>query len=314
MTAGKYTAIPAQNWESCVQKCCLSECNIVFILNSTCYHINCLSSESCFPVKWRNVTSHLRMILVKPVNEQQTWNDVLKEDPDFLNILAKEKESEQLQQKSSFFSDNGNFVDSLPSYKRIDLGRGDIYRALEEQFNNNDLSTKQRLNDVYGMETYSNDQYNVPVVNPIDDLQMAESRQQLRNGLSEKILRQNVNYDGGDDLGDSKAEPQQDQEKPKVIQLEVTVESKKIQLPQNEASLTAVVVPNERTAGDKYTYLWALTSKPTIDSDVDHGTMTDQTKEEVKLSNLSEGVYKFKVCVCGIHFIVIILIILNILN
>lgn len=299
MTAGQYLAVPAQDWQDCVQKCCLSECNIVFILNSTCYHISCLSSESCFPVKWRNVSSHLRMILVKPVKEQQTWSDVLKEDPDFLNILTKEKESEQLQQKPSFFSDqqseNGNFVENLPNYKRLDLGRGDIYRELEEQFSNKDLNTKQRLNDVYGMETYSNDQYNVPVVNPIDDLQMAESRQQLRSGLSEKILRQNVNYDGGEDLGDSKAEVQQDPEKPKIIQLEVTVESKKIQLPQNEASLTAVVMPNERTTGDKYSYLWALTSKPTLDSDVDHGTMKDQTKEEVKLSNLSEGVYKFKV-------------------
>ena len=297
MTAGKYTAIQADNWQDCVQKCCLSECNIVFILNNTCYHINCHSSQSCFPVKWRNVTSHLRMILVKPVEEQLTWNDVLKEDPDFLNILAKEKESEQLQQKPSFFSeaDNVNFIEGLPNYKRIDSTRGDIYRDLEEQFSNNEVSPKQRLSDVYGMETYSNDQYGVPAVNPIDDLEMAESRQQLRNGLTDKILRQNINYNGGDDIADSKAEAQQSPEKPKFTQLEVSVESKKIQLPRNEASLKAVVVPSERTSGDKYTYLWALTSKPTIDSDAGQGTMTDQTKEEVKLSNLSEGVYRFKV-------------------
>lgn len=79
---------------------------------------------------------------------------------------------------------------------------------------------------------------------------------------------------------------------PEKLKLLVTVESKNIQLPDNEASLTAEFEPNE----EKYIYLWSLVDKPDNDK---NGTITDQTKPTVRVSNLSEGLYRFKITVNG---------------
>lgn len=81
---------------------------------------------------------------------------------------------------------------------------------------------------------------------------------------------------------------------PDKITLLVSVESKNIQLPENEASLTASVVPESEN--EKYNYLWSLVDKPENDK---NGTITDQTRKTVKVSNLSEGLYRFKVTVTG---------------
>ncbi len=82
---------------------------------------------------------------------------------------------------------------------------------------------------------------------------------------------------------------------PERVQLQVSVESKNIQLPDNNASLTANVVP-ESAEDEKYSYLWSLVDKPDNDK---NGTITDQTRKIVKVSNLSEGLYRFKLSVTG---------------
>lgn len=81
-----------------------------------------------------------------------------------------------------------------------------------------------------------------------------------------------------------------------VSRLTVSVISKILQLPTKEVTLSVYVIPDEQSSGNKYSYLWTLISQPTGDS---NGTMTDQTKDKVKLSNLAEGLYKFKVAVTG---------------
>lgn len=86
----------------------------------------------------------------------------------------------------------------------------------------------------------------------------------------------------------------ENQSEPEKVQLQVSVESKNIQLPLNEASLTAVVVPDD----EKHTYLWSLVDKPENDK---NGTITDQTRSTVRVSNLSEGLYRFKLTVSGIN-------------
>jgi dyslexia-associated protein KIAA0319-like protein len=87
------------------------------------------------------------------------------------------------------------------------------------------------------------------------------------------------------------SEEQQETEKVKLL---VSVESKNIQLPENEASLTANVVPENEN--EKYNFLWSLVDKPENDK---NGTITDQTRKTVKVSNLSEGLYRFKLTVTG---------------
>lgn len=83
---------------------------------------------------------------------------------------------------------------------------------------------------------------------------------------------------------------------PKMGHLSVSVVSKTVQLPDNKAALSAFPVPDEQTSGVAYNYSWSLISQPSGDV---NGTMSDKTKSEIQLTNLSEGLYRFKVVVSG---------------
>ncbi|XP_053672289.1 dyslexia-associated protein KIAA0319-like protein [Anopheles nili] len=79
-------------------------------------------------------------------------------------------------------------------------------------------------------------------------------------------------------------------------ELTVSVASKDVRLPTNEATLSAYVIPDEKMSGDKYNYLWTLVSQPKGDN---NSTIADPTKSIAKLSGLAEGLYQFKVTVSG---------------
>lgn len=80
--------------------------------------------------------------------------------------------------------------------------------------------------------------------------------------------------------------------KPTMKQLLVSAVSKEVRLPENEVTLSAYTVPAEQ-GNQHYNYAWSLLSQPEGHT----GTMTDQNRITVKLSNLSEGLYTFKVAV-----------------
>lgn len=90
--------------------------------------------------------------------------------------------------------------------------------------------------------------------------------------------------------------PEVDSKMPINGHLSVSVVSKFVQLPDNKATLSAFPVPDEQTSGVAYNYSWSLISQPAGDV---NGTMSDKTKSEIQLTNLSEGLYKFKVVVSG---------------
>lgn len=72
LTAGNFTEkTTLKGLRQCVVSCCITDtCNIVFIVETRCYHVECASDELCLPLmrtgsrKW---DSHVSMILVKPV-------------------------------------------------------------------------------------------------------------------------------------------------------------------------------------------------------------------------------------------------------
>lgn len=84
--------------------------------------------------------------------------------------------------------------------------------------------------------------------------------------------------------------------KQEINKITVSVMSKEVQLPEQEVTLAAFTVPDEQMTGSKYKYLWTLISQPKGPM---NGTISDQSKSKVKLSNLSEGLYTFKVTVTG---------------
>lgn len=80
--------------------------------------------------------------------------------------------------------------------------------------------------------------------------------------------------------------------KPPMKRLLVSAVSKEVRLPENEVTLSAYTVPAEQ-GNERYNYAWSLLSQPEGHT----GTMIDQNRMTVKLSNLSEGLYTFKVTV-----------------
>ncbi|XP_013097852.1 dyslexia-associated protein KIAA0319-like protein [Stomoxys calcitrans] len=78
--------------------------------------------------------------------------------------------------------------------------------------------------------------------------------------------------------------------------LMVSVVSKEVRLPEKEVTLAAFTVPDEQSSNTKYKYLWTLINQPKSPM---NGTISDQSQSKVKLSNLSEGLYTFKVTVTG---------------
>ncbi|XP_015173738.1 PREDICTED: dyslexia-associated protein KIAA0319 [Polistes dominula] len=80
--------------------------------------------------------------------------------------------------------------------------------------------------------------------------------------------------------------------KPILKELLVSAVSKEVRLPENEVTLSAYTMPAEQE-NEHYNYAWSLLSQPEGHT----GTMIDQNRITVKLSNLSEGLYRFKVAV-----------------
>lgn len=115
------------------------------------------------------------------------------------------------------------------------------------------------------------------------------------DNFNEKIkMIKHLTENREDPIDDSKSDSAEID--PKIGHLAVSVVSKTVQLPDNKATLSAFPVPDEQTSGVSYNYSWSLISQPTGDN---NGTMSDKTKSEIELTNLSEGLYRFKVMVSG---------------
>lgn len=120
-----------------------------------------------------------------------------------------------------------------------------------------------------------------------------------RRKLTEKLLMaKNLEEDSPmyDAKSDSGEVPAPVPASSPVQKLSVSVVSKDVQLPEKEVTLAAYTVPDEKTAGVPYEYSWSLISQPPGSV---NGTTSDQSKDKIKLSNLSEGLYRFKVVVKG---------------
>ena len=68
------------NIKHCVADCCNEPlCHVAMMHNSTCYHVQCKSSKMCTPLyrpEFANDKPPI-MVLVKPVEEDEEWTDIL---------------------------------------------------------------------------------------------------------------------------------------------------------------------------------------------------------------------------------------------
>lgn len=277
--------------------------------------IDCITSAGCLPVKRNQSSLDFEMVLVKTVScnksqsidllfqflflliqvdsEHITWEEVMKRESEEKEVQEHQKE-EILERKHS-------------------LSTEELFKALQQMtLPENDES----LQSVYGQERY---------VNSEDEADVAEYEKSIEEET--KLCGFNIgNCNENEECVRVRRGPKVckclegfytrkgkcvhreiipvvqasqklalvDQTEPEKVKLEVTVESKNIQLPENEASLTANV--ENENENDKFSFLWSLVDKPENDK---NGTITDQTRKTVKVSNLSEGLYRFKLTVTG---------------
>lgn len=311
-SAGKYKeATNSSDLQSCVSECCkAASCNVAMIYNQTCFLIECVTSAGCLPVK-RNSTIQLEMVLVRTVAaEKQTWEEVLKQESEIKDMQPPPADNA-----------NMNFMNNLFNYNLNDK----LYKTIEQM--SSSPEGVKKLHPIFGHERYvdddaesndpeeSTDPYTnikpcVPGVHSCGEYEecnlisreggLCRCRPGFRRFRHRCVARSvpvpivPAAFHETSFAQQKFPDVDEEQTEPEKVILQVTVESKNIQLPENEASLTALVVPND----EKHTYLWSLVDKPENDK---NGTITDQTRPTVRVSNLSEGLYRFKLTVTGIN-------------
>ncbi|XP_014214907.1 dyslexia-associated protein KIAA0319-like protein [Copidosoma floridanum] len=266
LTGGKYTKqTRVSDMGHCLATCCNqpSACNVAFMYNSSCYHIQCVSSKLCVPF-YRPDRVHKNppsMVLVKPVEEDEAWTDFLLDgDGD----LAGSELPDGTEPELSLFGASNELSCSTTE----DCAENEV--CVKKSKNSNigvcKCTLRYRRNYAGTCGTYED----------LRDLDLASAPEIIKPRL----------------LKDSRTP-----DKPTVKQIFIKTASKEVRLPENEVSLSAFSVPSEEQMDGHYKYAWTLLSQPEAHT----GTMTDQNQMTVKLSNLSEGLYKFKVTVTGPH-------------
>ncbi|KAG7209539.1 hypothetical protein KM043_015619 [Ampulex compressa] len=241
----------------CVAACCsVPRCNVVLMHNDTCYHIKCKDSKSCMPLYRPDLVNDNppSMVLVKPVEDDEIWNDLLYQENDATgNVLIDGTESDH-----TIFSD----TNGMKCMAQSDCLQNEECRKSEEK---SDVGTCQCI---FG---YKRNIAGICMV--IGDIETSEL------GITPQTKVQNIK--------DSSTTV-----KPPIKPLLVSAMSKNVRLPENNVTLSVYTVPGEN-GNEHYNYAWNLLSQPEGYT----GIITDQNRMTVKLSNLSEGLYTFKVTV-----------------
>ncbi|XP_013179689.1 PREDICTED: dyslexia-associated protein KIAA0319-like protein [Papilio xuthus] len=320
LTAGNFSEKKElKGVKQCVMSCCLADsCNIAFIVDSKCYHIECVSDELCLPLtrtgphKW---DSHVAMILVKPVLPNENWLEILDQsnNREVTNNFSQEDEvyppftgryTDLLTEDEDFLS---RFLNNLPNNE--DEGTQTFSKFRENSDNEMIMDASNFLEKVPCV-------VGVPDDCPFNS-ECVSLGLKLRNGICKCIAGTEENAQGAciqstrpyskaetipidtkkdDDLvagakfGDTKSDmpvPRQN--------LTVSILSKQVQLPDNEVTLAAYTIPDEKATGSHYNYVWTLVDQP---KDGFTGNM-NQNGPSVTLTDLTEGQYRFKVTVNG---------------
>ncbi|KAH9633261.1 hypothetical protein HF086_006863 [Spodoptera exigua] len=324
LTAGNYTEKPGlKGLKQCVMECCMSEsCNIVFIYDQRCFHVECVSDELCLPLqrtgsrKWE--ASHVSMILVKPVLPNENWSDILDQSGyrQVNNNFSPEEESVYSpysinrndllngDEASTFLS---RFLNNLPTMDEDEARNFDKYR------DNNDSDMIMDTNSFLEKIPCEVDAGDCPFNSVCIPLGM-----KLRNGICKCVPGTEENAQGAcvqiirpfskgptipvdamkknDDVDSKNDILKTETTSQKSIQtLTVSILSKQVQLPDNEVTLAAYTIPDEKATMSHYNYVWTLVDQP-------KGGFTgnmNQNGAKVTLTDLTEGQYRFKVTVNG---------------
>ncbi|BES87636.1 PKD [Nesidiocoris tenuis] len=263
-TAGKFLHVGRDlSLEACVAKCCSDEqtCNVVFMVNNTCYEIECVSNALCEPVKRTEAKfQNVFMVLVRPVPIKQfQWDELPELSGDGNDIVAMSSE-----------------VDGVKSCD-----------GLQDVCGNNEVCLAGVCTCQNGFERSADG-----ACMPPSDLGISSS-----SGSKEIVMSSmpgDVLLSAPKSISKSSESDASSPSPPKRII--VNVISKTVRLPENEVKLSAFTVPAEiQGVTSHYTYKWKLLSQP--GGEAGNQATSEPLGPSLKLTHLTEGVYTFKVTV-----------------
>ncbi|XP_076160775.1 dyslexia-associated protein KIAA0319 isoform X2 [Ptiloglossa arizonensis] len=255
LSSGVYDSQPLLiGIQRCVATCCAkATCNVALMHNGICYHVQCKNSKLCLPLYRADLANDNppSMVLVKPIEEYEVWNELLAQINDDAGTLLMDA-----REKDDIFFGGSNGSSCITQTNCLE----------------NEICVKnQDKSDVGICECSVGFKHNIGgICTLVEDMEL---------GVTPQIKTQ-VMKDSSTSI------------KPPMKQLLVSAVSKEVRLPENEVTLSAYTVPAEHE-NEHYNYAWSLLSQPESHT----GIMTDQNRMTVKLSNLSEGLYTFKVTV-----------------
>ncbi|XP_030385510.1 dyslexia-associated protein KIAA0319 [Scaptodrosophila lebanonensis] len=322
---------------SCLDACCEKSqnqtgtgntaCNVVMLYKRKCFHIRCVSNEGCLPKERgaRNGADKAQMVLVNPIGEGKSWTQLLKQakanaeilpydelaaqsalnfwkQPRRMQYLARQQDSQAYDEDDFPIAEKRMKQLLLPPEENEDelsyYGSSDAANLLACDIENpcplEEKCVPLQANALTGicscLHGYVRNKLRKCVLQPMPYTAYLGSNEATPQERSEGASSENV----------PQISPAQENSKSTATasskDIVVSVMSKEVRLPEQEVTLAAFTVPDEQTSGTKYKYLWTLITQPKGPM---NGTISDQSKPKVKLSNLSEGLYTFKVTVTG---------------
>ncbi|XP_073962092.1 dyslexia-associated protein KIAA0319 isoform X2 [Choristoneura fumiferana] len=299
--------------------CCLVDtCNIVFIYDGRCFHVDCVSDELCLPLlrtgspKWE---SHVSMILVKPVLPNENWSDILDQSSyrDVGSNFSPEEESiytpyTSRNQNLLSEDDESNFLSNFLNNLPVDEDDARQFDKYRDSSDNELLLDRTSFFEKVPCEVGAAD--DCPFNSECIPLGL-----KTRNGICKCVPGTEENRQGAcvqmlrpfskgptipmdskksGEISDLKIDSKS--EGVKTIQnLTVSILSKEVQLPENEVTLAAYTIPDEKATMSHYNYVWTLVDQPSAGFT---GNM-NQNGATVTLTDLTEGQYRFKLTVNG---------------
>ncbi|XP_033160582.1 dyslexia-associated protein KIAA0319 [Drosophila mauritiana] len=308
---------------NCLQACCekprngSSACNVVLVFKAKCYHIRCQSNEACLPkLRVRMPNEKVQMVLVNPLGDA-TWPQLLKAEAAKQNAEILPYDEAALNfwkqpRRLSYLARN----QETPVYEDEDFPLADKrMNQMIFQPDENDVLANEELGYYDSNAKFTTCDMETPCPPPQQCVPLQPNAVRgvctCPEGFvwnkQRKCVMAAVPYSsyltsneaGQQEAAASENSPEVSAPPLKAEQnkdIVVSVMSKEVRLPEQEVTLAAFTVPDEQTSDTKYKYLWTLISQPKGPM---NGTISDQSKSKVKLSNLSEGLYTFKVTVTG---------------
>ncbi|XP_025410530.1 dyslexia-associated protein KIAA0319-like protein isoform X2 [Sipha flava] len=230
----------------------------------------CNTNYDCGPVyaKEQIPNVEFKMILVAPVPPTSNWNDIVDN-----SLESNDSKEDKIYSLDKICESNNDCTEN----EFCDSVIGICICANGFQLDNSKqycLSTTGNMASVL-----NNSGYDITDVANYISSEQPQQLQQSQLDTFKKVLAES-----------------ESQKPPEIKHLVVSVLSKTLRLPENEATLSAYTVPADDT-GHSYQYEWSLISKTQGSGQA--VSMNDQNGSTLKLSHLVEGLYTFKVTVTG---------------